>query len=61
MALESAVPHRAARDCCPRGFDPLAGILGERGLIRRREAGGLGLMPRKSFFYEANIFTVASP
>lgn len=61
MALEPAVPHRAARHRRPRGFDPLEGILGERELLRRRETGGLCLMPRESFFYETNTIIVASP
>lgn len=61
MALEPRVPLRAGRDRLPRGFDPLTGILGERGLERRRETGGLCLMPRESFFYETDTIIVASP
>lgn len=61
MVPESAPPRRAVQARCQGGFDPPAGILGEGGVIRGRETDGLGLRPMESFFYEANISTVASP
>lgn len=61
MAPESAPPRRAVQARRPGGFDPPAGILGEGALVGGSETDGLGLRPMESFFYEANIFTVASP
>lgn len=36
MALEPAVPHR---DRLPRGFEPLAGILGEKRVVEEDTDG----------------------